>query len=120
MAAGEEEVVDVNVMAAPNRSRIRARVDAVEPVEDQPKCYFTVDVLEARAESGGLFVRQGDSARMFVVGDEPGLRAGDVFEAEVEYLGGPQGGQLQLHEVLQVEPPERDSPPAGGRGPTQE
>ena len=55
MAAGEEEVVDVNLMAAPNRSRIRARVDAVEPVEDQPRCYFTVDVLEARAESGGLF-----------------------------------------------------------------
>ena len=43
-----------------------------------------------------MFVHPGDTARVFVVGDEPDLRPDDVFTAEVEYLGGPAGGELQL------------------------
>ena len=61
-----------------------------------PKWYFTVEVTDVTPIEGGLFVRPDDTARLFAVGDDPGLRPGDVFTAEVEYLGGPFGGELQL------------------------
>ena len=100
----------MNVMAAPNRSRITARTTGVEPVEGQPKWYFDVEVLEAEAVEGGLFVHAGDTARAFAVGEQPDLHEGDVFRAEVEYLGGHGGGELQLLRVDDVHP----EPPADG------
>ncbi len=99
----------MNVMAAPNRSRITARTTAVETVLGQPKWYFSVDVLEAEPVEGGLFVHAGETARAFAVGEQPDLREGDVFSAEVEYLGGPDGGELQLLRVDDVRH-ERDDP----------
>lgn len=92
----------MNVMAAPNRSSITARTGRVEAVEGEPKWYLTVDVLDAEAIEGGLFVRAGETARVFVVGERPHLRSGDVFRAEVEYIGGPKGGQLQLLQLGDV------------------
>jgi hypothetical protein len=87
----------LRMMAAPNRSRITARVDErTEPDPGVPKWSFTVDVTEAMPIEGGLFVRPGDTARLFAVGEDPGLQPGDEFTAEVEYLGGPFGGELQL------------------------
>ena len=85
------------MMAAPNRSRITARVaERTEPDLGVPKWSFTVEVTEATPIDGGLFVRPGDTARLFAVGEEPDLWPDDVFTAEVEYLGGPFGGELQL------------------------
>ena len=92
------------MMAAPNRSRITARVEGTESVPDAPKWYLTVNVVASSPIEGGLFVHPGDTARVFVVGDEPDLHPDDVFTAEVEYLGGPGGGELQL---LRLE----DTPP---------
>jgi hypothetical protein len=87
----------LRMMAAPNRSRITARVDErSDPEPGVPKWSFTVDVTEAMPIEGGLFVRPGDTARLFAVGEDPGLQPGDEFTAEVEYLGGPFGGELQL------------------------
>ena len=84
-------------MAAPNRSRITARVEApIEAVSGAPKWYLTVNVVDVAPIEGGVFVHPGETARVFVVGDEPDLRPDDVFTAEVEYLGGPAGGELQL------------------------
>lgn len=95
----------MNVLAAPNRSSITARVLAVEPVEGQPKWYLGVEVLEAQPIEGGLFVRAGDSVWVFQVGEEPPpLQVGDVFRAEVEYIGGPGGGELQLIRLGDVQP----------------
>jgi hypothetical protein len=102
-------VGSMNVMAAPNRSVITARTGRVEVVEGQPKWYLTVEVLGAEAIEGGLFVRAGDVARVFVVGDKPPLRNGDVFRAEVEYIGGPGGGELQLLRLDEVRPRDLDS-----------
>ena len=82
----------MNVMAAPNRSVITARTELVEVVEGQPKWYLTVAVLGAEAVEGGLFVRAGETARVFVLGDRPPLETGDEFRAQVEYIGGPAGG----------------------------
>lgn len=90
----------MGVMAAPNRSVITARVEDLERVPGQPKWYFAVTVIAAESIEGGLFVRAGDPARVFVVADDPGLAPGEEFRAEVEYVGGPGGGELQLLRLL--------------------
>lgn len=90
------------MMAAPNRSRITARVEDTESVAGGAKWYLTVNVVEASPIEGGLFVHPGDRARVFIVGEEPPLAPDDLFTAEVEYLGGPGGGELQL---LRLEDP---------------
>jgi hypothetical protein len=100
----------MNVMAAPNRSVITARIGAIDAVEGQPKWYLAVEVLESKAIEGGLFVHAGEAARVFSVGEQPGLRVGDVFRAEVEYVGGPSGGELQLLR-FDEQPPSPDDPP---------
>ena len=99
----------MDVMAAPNRSVITARTELVEVVEGQPKWYLTVAVLEAEAVEGGLFVHAGETARVFVVGTRPPLESGDEFRAEVEYLGGPTGGELQLLTLEEVWPGQQDT-----------
>ncbi|MFC5176549.1 hypothetical protein [Nocardioides taihuensis] len=99
----------MNVMAAPNRSVITARTELVEGVEGQPKWYLTVEVLGAEAVEGGLFVRAGETARVFVVGERPPIHVGDEFRGQVEYIGGPAGGELQLLALDEVRPGHHDS-----------
>lgn len=99
----------MNVMAAPNRSVVTARTERIEGVEGEPKWYLTVEVLDAEAIEGGLFVHPGETARVFVVGDRPPLQDGDVFRAQVEYIGGPGGGELQLLALDEVRPGHEDS-----------
>ncbi len=91
----------MNVMAAPNRSRITARIEETETVPGSPKWYLVVSIVAAVPIEGGLFVHPGETARVFGVGERPDLQHGDVFSAEVEYLGGPGGGELQLLELEQ-------------------
>ncbi len=102
----------MSMMAAPNRSIITARIERIDLVEGAPKWYITVEVLHSEAIEGGLFVHSGDTARVFVVGDEPNLRPGDEFRAEVEYLGGPDGGELQLLRLHDNRPTCDDAPPS--------
>jgi hypothetical protein len=95
-------VAVTSVSAAPNRARIRARVDGVESVPGAPKWYWTTTILDAESITGGLFAHPGDVARVFAVGVRPPLEVGDTFTAEVEYIGGPERGEFQLHEVLEA------------------
>ena len=88
------------VSAGPNRARIRARVDGAESVPGAPKWYWTTTVLDAASIEGGLFVHVGDIARVFSVGERAPLEVGDTFTAEVEFIGGPSGGEFQLHTLL--------------------
>jgi hypothetical protein len=37
---------------------------------------------------------------VFCVGERAPLDVGDRFTAEVEFIGGPGGGELQLHRLL--------------------
>jgi hypothetical protein len=99
----------MNVMAAPNRSVITARTELVEGVEGQPKWYLTVEVLGAESVEGGLFVRAGETARVFVVGKRPPIDVGDEFRAQGEYIGGPGGGELQILALDEVRPGHHDS-----------
>lgn len=96
------EVIQVNVMAAPNRSAIVARVERAEGPQnpqDPHKWSMTVSVSDATPMEGGLFVRPGDVAEVFTTESDPGLHPGDEFRAEVEFIGGPTGGTLRLLEL---------------------
>jgi hypothetical protein len=88
------------VMAAPNRCLIRARVAAVEPAEGTSRGALLLEVLEATALDGGLFVRAGDVVRAVL--PDPGARLAerDELRAEAEYRGGPTGGVLRIRRLL--------------------
>jgi hypothetical protein len=98
------------VSAAPNRSRISGTVARVEPSPTSAgKWYLVVAVQHAEAITGGLFARPGDEARVFAFGDAPPVRASDRISAEVEFIGGPTGGEFQLINLLGESSP--DDPP---------
>ena len=85
------------VSTAPNRATIEGRVERVEPSSSSVgKWYITVAVSAASAIEGGLFARVGEEARVFTFGDAPPVQAGSTVRAEVEYLGGPTGGEFRL------------------------
>jgi hypothetical protein len=89
------------VSAAPNRSRISGRVTRVEPsATSVGKWYLIVEIHEAEAIEGGLFARPGTEARVFTFGEAPPAQADGIISAEVEYLGGPTGGEFQLIRLL--------------------
>lgn len=89
------------VSAAPNRSRITGRVARVEPsATSAGKWYLIVGIQDAEAIEGGLFAHSGDEARVFTFGDSPPVDVDQVISAEVEYLGGPTGGEFQLIRLL--------------------
>jgi len=89
------------VSAAPNRATIEGRVERVEPSSSSVgKWYLTVAVSVARAIEGGLFARVGEEARIFTFGDVAPVQAGSTISAEVEYLGGPTGGEFRLLRLL--------------------
>ena len=64
------------------------------------KWYLTLAVSAASAIEGGLFARVGEEARVFAFGDDSPVPAGSTVIAEVEYLGGPTGGEFRLVRLL--------------------
>lgn len=93
------------VSAAPNRSWITGRVARVEPsATSEGKWYLIVEVQDAEAIEGGLFTHSGEEARVFTFGLAPPVDVGQVISAELEYLGGPTGGEFQLIRLLDAPP----------------
>lgn len=89
------------VSAAPNRARIEGRVERIEPSSSSVgKWYLMVAVSAARAIEGGLFARVGEEARVFTFGDGSPVEVGSTIVAEVEYAGGPTGGEFRLIRLL--------------------
>jgi len=99
------------IMGAPNRALVTARVKSVRPAENAPgKWQLELEFEATESLEGGHFARVGERADAFTfVGDSVAERLKSVAEnegsvkAEVEYLGGPQGGVFQLYdpEVLE-------------------
>jgi hypothetical protein len=87
------------MLAAPNRSRIRAVVQHAEKLPDSPAKW----ALRLRLESvevlyGGAFIHEGEDVEGFAFDLPEPLALGAVLVAEAEYIGGARGGTLQLHE----------------------
>lgn len=93
------------VMAAPNRMRITAEVISVSPAPNSPrKWLLRLAVRSVEQVYGGAFVRPGDEADGFTLGDTPAVRVGTVLVAEAEYLGDARHGVLRLHNVQTQQP----------------
>ena len=87
------------MLAAPNRSRIRAVVQHAAKSADPPAKW----ALRLRLESvevlyGGSFVHEGEVVDGFALDLPDPLPEGAVLLAEAEYIGGPRSGTLQLHQ----------------------
>ncbi|MGB7924388.1 MAG: hypothetical protein WCF57_14180 [Pyrinomonadaceae bacterium] len=92
------------VMAAPNRSRIKAKVLNVEQSAKYPdKWHLELEILEASGMGGPNFARVGQKAEGFSFGPSWDAPPPAIIEADAEYIGGAQGGQFQLSNVRTVE-----------------
>jgi hypothetical protein len=88
------------VMAAPNRSRIKARVLHVEQSSTYPdKWLLELEILESHDVSGPNFARVGTNVEGFSFGPAWDAAPQAIIEAEAEYIGAVQGGQFQLTDV---------------------
>jgi hypothetical protein len=89
------------VMAAPNRAKIKARVLRVEQSPQySDKWHLELEILASQNVSGPNFARIGEKVQGFAFGPAWEAPPPAIIEAEVEYIGGPQGGQFQLTNVL--------------------
>lgn len=85
------------MLAAPNHSRIKARVIGVEQSATFPdKWQLRLEVLESNDVSGPNFARVGQQVEGFTFGASLDLPPEAVIEADVEYIGDARGGQFQL------------------------
>ena len=106
---------DRPVTAAPNRSRLTARVLSVEPSPRFADTWLLrIHVQDVRALAGGTFAARGQDRDAVAFGPGPVAEAGDVIQADAEYVGGPAGGLFRLHAVTRAAPPE----PTGDTGGT--
>jgi hypothetical protein len=86
----------VGVPAAPNRSRMTARVLAVrQSPQFADRWLLRIRVEQVRPIAGGTFAAAGQERDAFVFGARP-PSVGDVLDADAEYVGGPSGGAFRL------------------------
>lgn len=85
------------MLAAPNRSRIKARVLGVEQSQTFPdKWHLRLEILESSDVSGPNFARAGQQVEGFTFGDSWDVPPQAVIEADVEYIGDGRSGQFKL------------------------
>lgn len=88
------------VMAAPNRSEIKAQVLRVERSPTFPdKWQLGLRILESKSLSGPNFARVGEEAEGFTFGNTLDVSPGSTITAQAEFIGGAHGGQFQLSEI---------------------
>jgi hypothetical protein len=91
------------VQAAPNTTTIRFKVLKKEIDKQAPaKVHLQIEVLPAEAHHDQRFIKPGAVMPGFTF-DQVEAKAGDVFIAEAEYIGGPRGGYVHLKH-LQPQP----------------
>lgn len=92
------------VMAAPNRSRIKARVFRAEQSKEFPdKWLLELEIVESAALSGPNFARPGQKAAGFTFAAAWEAPLPALIEAEAEYIGDARRGTFQLSEVRLAE-----------------
>jgi len=93
-----------DVIAAPNRSRIKAKVLHVEQSSTYPdKWLLELEVIKSQDVSGPNSARVGKYVEGFSFGPAWDAPPQAIIEAEAEYIGGTQGGQFQLTDVRILE-----------------
>jgi hypothetical protein len=95
---------DRSVMAAPNRSEIKAKVLQKEQSQAfRDKWYLELQILESKDLHGPNFARAGERVKGFTFGDREDIPQGSIITAQAEFLGDARGGQFQLSDVAIVE-----------------
>jgi hypothetical protein len=85
------------VMAAPNRSRLRGRLLKVERSPNfADKWLLEFEILGSESISGPNFAREGQIVKGFAILPEWTYPTVGVLDAQVEYIGGSEGGQYHL------------------------
>lgn len=88
------------MMAAPNRSRITARVLAVKQSPDWPdKWLLDIEILASEGVEGPNFATPGRRGPAFVIGEKCDVPVMSTIQAFGEYIGDGHGGQWQLTDV---------------------
>lgn len=94
------------VMAAPNRSEVKAKVLQVERSSKFPdKWYLDLEILESKGLSGPNFARVGERVKGFTFGATCDVSPGSIIAVQAEFLGDARGGQFQLSQVDIVNSP---------------
>lgn len=84
-------------MAAPNSSRIKAKILRVERSgQYADKWQFEFEILESQNAGGPNFAHVGAKAKGFTFRPAWDLPLPAIVEAEAEYIGGAQEGLFQL------------------------
>ncbi len=87
------------MLAAPNRSRIRAVVEHAAQSSASPRKWdLQLRLVSVEVLSGGTFVHEGEVVDGFAFDLADSPTPGAVLVAEAEYLGGPRAGVLHLQE----------------------
>ncbi len=85
------------MMAAPNSSRIKAKVlGANQSAQFPDKWELELEILDSQSVSGPNFARVGEKVQGFTFRDAWDLPTPVVIEADAEYIGGAQKGLFQL------------------------
>jgi hypothetical protein len=85
------------VMAAPNNSRIKARILRMAQSEQYAdKWQLEFEILESRNVTGANFARVGEKVEGFTFSTAWDIPLLAVVEADAEYVGGSQNGLFHL------------------------
>ncbi len=88
------------MLAAPNRCRIKARVNSLQrPAHFPDKVELEIEILETREVSGPNFARAGQTAQAFTFDPPATVTEGAIIECTAEFLGDPRGGRFQLTDI---------------------
>jgi hypothetical protein len=95
-----EQIPPHNVPAAPNSSKIKAKVIRSErSATFQDKWYLELEILESQSLEGPNFARVGERAKGFMFGRKENVPRTGIITAQAEFLGDESGGMFQLSQV---------------------
>lgn len=91
------------MLAAPNSSRIKARILSVNQSAQFPdKWEIELEILDSQSLSGPNFAHVGKQVKGFTIRDAWDLATPVVIEADAEYIGGAQKGVFQLTNLREI------------------
>ncbi|MGR9044556.1 MAG: hypothetical protein ACU83N_04615 [Gammaproteobacteria bacterium] len=90
------------VIAAPNSTRVQARVVEIKAHEDGKfDCVISIEKFEPLY--GPCFLTLGEKITAFTYQSLQDIAPGQALELEVEYIGGPHKGTYQIKHISKLD-----------------
>lgn len=97
-------MMTTGIMAAPNRSRITAKVLSVDRSPDwSDKWLLEIEIISSEPVEGPNFSTRGQRGFAFAIGDHSAIRPLCTIQADAEYIGDAHGGQWHLENLSVLE-----------------